>query len=98
MSPSIIFKYRLLPTRGKQTIEMAEPHRVLSLGVQAGHIMMWAICRDPQYAPSMARTHPRDFWLFYTGESLPEDLPDLDFIGTATVDGLVYHVFGSQRL
>lgn len=80
-----IFKYPLKLIPNKQTIELPEGSRILSLQDQMGTLTFWAMVDERLAA------EPVSFVVIATGQSLPEGLKN--YIGTVQMNSFVWHVF-----
>ena len=78
-----IFKYEIPPY--DHVVEIPNGARILSVGVQTGSIMLWALV-DPNELPIK-----RVFPVIATGDKMADH--NLPFIGTVFMGPLVWHVF-----
>jgi hypothetical protein len=98
---SVIYKYDLavqperqvlqLPT-GARPLSVAFQHQDMGIGRGAPVLRVWALV-DPE----MIARHPTDHTVPYTfmvaATGSPDWFDDLEFLGRADVNGLVFHVF-----
>lgn len=83
-----IFKYPLALTKG-QTIRVPKRARFLSCQAQNDKPTLWAMVDQTNELEDVRiRIHG-------TGHPVPD--PDLPFLGTVQIDGLVWHVFQVTR-
>lgn len=84
-----IWKYEL--ELGSQTLELPQGAQPLSVAVQQGGVMLWALV-TPE-----APTCYRRVYVVGTGHELPEDLGS--YVGTVLLTGgaLVFHVFVEEE-
>jgi len=80
-----IWKYLLGHDLGKVTVSMPAPAKILSIGVQSGEIVVWAIV-----GPGNAQ-EDRVFAVCWTGNIAPSE--PHDHLGTVQIGALVYHIF-----
>ncbi len=87
-----IFKYKI--TALDQNIKIPKGAEILSVGVQKGEIMIWALVDVKEVAEELIT---RKFLVTGTGwdvSSFKEDKEsDFIFIGTVFIDVYVFHVF-----
>lgn len=85
-----IWKFNLTDKDDDFVISIPHTHRILSVGEQDGHIVMWALV-DPN-APTMKKqmTVVGTGWQGYVMDGILSKR----FVGTVQMpDGLVFHVF-----
>jgi hypothetical protein len=83
-----IWKYELRLNPGTMLVEMPCGARVLSVDMQHGAPVLWALVQ------SDAAVTPRKLTLCYTGVECSDDVLGAAFVGTVqTSHGLVLHVF-----
>lgn len=81
-----VFKYTIDPRN--PSIDLPVGAEILSVAFQGGVLCMWA------KIDTEARTKTRNFEAFGTGHEIPQTMGvDYVFVGTAHIDGLVFHAF-----
>ena len=83
---SKVFKYTLDVTE-RQTIKMPPLARILKIGVQEGHVRIWASVHEDY--PEGDRT----FVVVGTGCTIPDDVKLSSYRGTVQVGSFVWHIF-----
>lgn len=83
--PKRIFKYNLPATGGVLTLNIPPIYRILSLDLQEDNPVFWAIVYQDEKSKKYQITG------LWTGMKYEEK--DGTYIGTLTIDGLVYHYF-----
>lgn len=83
-----IWKFKL-PIEDEPTLDMPVGAHVLSVGVQSGDLVLWALV-PKTHAP----TEKRHFFVLGTGNRIPwGDISACPFLGTVQIGPLVWHVF-----
>lgn len=80
-----VWKYTVNTMYNKQHFSMPEGAKVLHVDEQNGLICLWAEVNV------YSREVSRYFYIIGTGRKIPDEVGD--FLGTALIDGLVFHVF-----
>lgn len=83
-----MLKYALGSLPKRVTITAPVGSEFKSIGVQEGGIAVWASVPDGQ------PLRPYRFSILFTGDTVNPEAER--FLGTVTIDGLVYHVFEEQ--
>lgn len=83
-----IYKYPLAITNA-QLMYLPEDHKILSVQVQDGQVMMWALVDDERYSDTKYLIE-----FFGTGHEVDTEGT---FIGTVQLSGFVWHVFGGEQ-
>lgn len=86
-----IYKYRIDPNN--ELILMKKGAKILSVEGQLDEIFLWAMVDAEQ------PDEERRFFTFGTGNILPEDMSNFEFIGTSFLleDSLVLHTFEQKK-
>lgn len=87
--PVVIIHKFLLAGRGLSTIYWPKDSEVLSCGVQDGRLVIWAVVNPLRHKVM------QDFYVYFTGDEFT-NRSGLIFVGTQTLDNLVYHIFRDQ--
>ena len=84
-----VYKYLLAPN-----VMMPKGARILCVQVQNGVPYLWALVPSTEFETGMVTIERRVFWVFSTGQEIPDELAT-HYIGTFQQgDGrLVFHVF-----
>lgn len=85
MNMKQVWKYKINPADGR--IEMPVGAKVLSVAFQGQDLCLWALVD-----PGVTIKKERYFAVFGTGHDIYDDA-GFQFLGTAFVDNLVFHVF-----
>lgn len=84
-----IYKYSI-PIESSFTLELPKDARILCFQPQNDELKLWALVEDAGYAnPEMIRK----FQLVGTGAPIRVSPERLNYIGTAQLDGFVWHLF-----
>lgn len=92
----VIFKYKLTSVGGEEILfPVGEDgkYKILSVDFQNGDLMVWV---DVAVTPVAFKRCT--FHVIGTGWQTDVPITDLDFIGTATTNGLVFHVFADTNI
>ncbi len=81
-----IWKYKLKLT-DFQIIDMPGAAQILSVQVQEGHLVLWALC-----TPS-APLAQRRFLIYGTGVQMPDIPTNWHFLASVQMNPFVWHVF-----
>lgn len=78
----------------RQIVQMPSSARILSVQMQGGELMLWAVVDTAE----ALKSHYIE--IFGTGHPMPPLVPDAErqFYGTVQDNGLVWHVFGLRDL
>lgn len=81
-----IWKIKLVPLPGTQTVSIPKNSTVLKFGVQGNDIVFWVLC-DPDQSKI-----PLRLTLFFTGSAI--GVSNLAYLDTVEIrSGLVFHIF-----
>jgi hypothetical protein len=84
-----IYKYSV-PLESSFTLKLPEKARILCFQPQNGELKVWALV-DADFANPPEEI--RKFLIIGTGAPIHVRLARLNYIGTAQLDGLVWHLF-----
>ncbi len=87
MIAKVVYKLKL-DDKTEQMVSLPVGSKVLSVHEQLGITCIWYLC-DPSNKLQM-----RWVYIFMTGQDLPKNIDELNFIGTIiTADNFVLHIF-----
>lgn len=79
----------------KQVIELPFNSKILSVSNQSGYLTVWYL-----YNTEVSGFESRTFYVYQTGQPLPERITNIPFVGTVALgnhcDLSVYHVFEGE--
>lgn len=80
---------------GRVFVDMPPTARSLSVGLQGGEMVVWALCDpDQERELDIPASGPRRFIVANTGQVIPGFPTGARFLGTLTTDnGIVWHVW-----
>lgn len=86
----VVWKFAVPPPSrtGRAFIDVPQGSTLLSVGMQSGDMVVWALC--PVAAP---REEMRRLIVANTGQDVPGFPTDARFLGTAASGGIVWHVW-----
>jgi len=88
-----IYKYTITNMRKERAktnavTSMPVDRKIIAVGAQDGEVVVWA-----EVNPGNRKQTSVEFIITWTGDCVP----DGKYLGTVTIDGLVYHVYGGHN-
>ncbi|PHJ59296.1 hypothetical protein VF04_36770 [Nostoc linckia z7] len=78
---------KILKFNVSEVISMPHNHKILSVQVQNGFIILWALCDIRSDNMNIK------FRVYGTGWDLPDDMSKHDYVSTVQDGALVWHIF-----
>ena len=86
-----VHKFQIFPTNEKQSIDINDGARILSVGFQGNNLFLWA------FVDTENELKPRYFHIFGTGHDIPDGdipcCPKFSYIGHARIEGVGFEGF-----